>query len=128
MYDRLRLLKARKKISEIFPMNSSEPVVWGHEPIIGHDPYFDPIFKSGLYSTGPTVYGPHDQHNSGHLQLAQHLTGVMSQSSSSLTVFGPSALHFYSGLPQSTASLLLFGSQLPAPVLVSPQQQVRSIS
>jgi hypothetical protein len=55
-------------------------------------------------------------------------TSTATHRSNELVFFGPSALHFYSGLPQSTAGLLLFGSQLPAPVSISPQQQVRSIS
>jgi hypothetical protein len=112
--------KGKEKISP--PLVSSDPMVVGQDPIPGHDPSSDPLFSLGPASSGPTVYGPHDQHNSGHLQLAQQLTGVLSQSSSGLTVFGPSALHFYSGLPQSTTDLLLFGSQLP--VSVSPQHQV----
>jgi hypothetical protein len=54
--------------------------------------------------TGPIIQGPTDQNStSGHLQLAQQLTGVMGHSSSGLTLFGPSALHFYHG-PSSVFS------------------------
>jgi hypothetical protein len=45
---------------------------------------------------GLIIHGPTDQHSySGHLQLAQQLMGVMGHSSSGLTLFGPSPLHFY---------------------------------
>jgi len=50
--------------------------------------------------TGPSIHDPTDQHNyTGHLQLAQQLIGVMGHSSSGLTLFGPSTLHFYQGPP-----------------------------
>jgi len=106
--------KGKEKISP--PLVTSDPMVVGQS---------DPQFGLGPVSSGPTVYGPHDQHNTGHIQLAQQITGVLSQSSLGLTVFGPSALHFYSGLPPATTDLMLFGSPLPVPI--SSQHQVRSL-
>jgi len=48
--------------------------------------------------TGPILHGPTTQQSyTGHLQLAQQLTGVMGHSSSGLTLFGSFALHFYQG-------------------------------
>jgi len=58
--------KGKEKKSGFLPMDSSESMVLGQDPILGHDPSTDPLFKLGLYSTRPTVYGPHDQHNSRH--------------------------------------------------------------
>jgi hypothetical protein len=62
-------------------------------------------FSMGPTITGPIIHGSTDQHShSGHLQLAQQLTGVMGHSSSGLILFGPSALHFYHGITSSTLS------------------------
>lgn len=80
----------------------------------------------GPIITGPIIHGTTDQHSrSGHLQLAQQLTGVMGHSSSGLTLFGPSALHFYQGFTSSTLSM---ASELlplpPNPSLLAGLSQV----
>jgi hypothetical protein len=103
---------------------SSDSVILGRAPILGHEPSTNPLFSSGFSSAGLNVFGAHDQHNHGHSQLAQQITGVMSHTFSGLTVFGPSALHFYSGFPHSTAGIQLFGSPMHATDPLSPQQQV----
>jgi hypothetical protein len=65
--------------------------------------------------TGPILHGPTTQHShTGHLQLAQQLTGVMGHSSSGLTLFGPSALHFYQG-PSSAGLSFVPPNPLPLP-------------
>jgi hypothetical protein len=74
------------------------------------DPFYPPGYgplphlSMGPSITGQILHGPTTQHSyTGHLQLAQQLIGVMGHSSSGLTLFGQSALHFYQG--SSSASL-----------------------
>jgi hypothetical protein len=75
--------------------------------------------------TRPIIQGPTDQHSSsGHLQLAQQLTGVMGHSSSGLTLFGQSALHFYHG-PSSVFSDV--STRDSEPLLPSPASLPRDL-
>lgn len=65
-----------------------------------YPPGFGPLphLSMGPSITGPILHGPTSQHShTGHLQLAQQLTGVMGHLSSGQTLFGPFALHFYQG-------------------------------
>lgn len=102
----------KEKISGFFNSDSTGSDDLGLVPIVGHDPSIDPLFTTCHSSSGPTVYGLNDKQKSGYLQLAQQIFGAMGQSSSVLTIFGPSALHFYFGLPQTTSGLMFFGPPL----------------
>jgi hypothetical protein len=76
-------------------------------PGFGPTTYGLPTLAMGPSISGPILHGATTQHcHSCHLQLAQQLTGVMGHSSSGLTLFGPSTLHFYQGT-SSTGLLLL---------------------
>jgi hypothetical protein len=91
----------------------------------GFRPFKEPSLHTGPSITGPIIQGPTDQHSSsGHLQLAQQLTGVMGHSSSGLTLFGPSALHFYHG-PSSVFSDV--STRDPDTLLPSPSSMPRDL-
>jgi hypothetical protein len=102
----------KEKISGFFNSGSTNSDDLGLVPIVGHDPSIDPIFTTCHSSFGLTFYGLNDKQNSGYLQLAHQITGAMGQSSSVLTVFGPSTLYFYFGLPQTTSGLIFFSLPL----------------
>jgi hypothetical protein len=93
----------------------------------GFGPHNLAHFTLGPTITGPIIHGPTNHHShSGHLQLAQQLTGVMGHSSSGLTLFGPLALHFYQGFTSSDSSRDT--EHLPLPHNPSPLAGISHVS
>jgi len=85
---------------QTWPIRAQRPILKLHIMALLRILFF---YIRGHSFTGPSVHGPTDQHNyTGHLQLAQQLTSVMGHSSSGLTLFEPSTLHFYQGPPLET--------------------------